>query len=121
MAGFYNVLFTNVAKKPSSECLSVNMAEPTESFMSESCQVLPLGENRKLDKDMNTYLTHYKGMTRKNVSQTKSGLNLIFSLFLYCFFRCSILHKNSTFFENKKANTRTSPVGPLEIKIHWPI
>ena len=58
MAGFYNVPFTTVAKKPSSECLSVKMADPTESFMDiarairhctyaymkvepESCEVLP--------------------------------------------------------------------------------
>lgn len=107
MAGFYNVPFTNVAKKPSLECLPLNMAEPTESFMDiarairhctyaymkvepESCEVLPLGENKQLDKDVNTYLIHYKGMTRKNVSQTKSELifTFFFFFFLYCFFRC---------------------------------
>lgn len=89
MAGFYNVPFTNVAKRPSSESLSVINADPMESFMDiareirhctyaymkvkpELCKVLPLGENKQLDKDMNTYLIHYKGMTRQNVSQTKS-------------------------------------------------
>ena len=89
MAGFYNVPFTNVAKRPSSESLSGTNADPMESFMDiarairhctyvymkvkpESCEVLPLGENKELDKDMNTYLIHYKGMTRQNVSQTKS-------------------------------------------------
>lgn len=98
MAGFYNATFTNVAKKLSSESLSVTKADPTESFMDiakairhctyaymkvipESCEVPPLGENKQLDKDMNSYLIHYKGMTCKNVSQTKSEFNLIFSLF----------------------------------------
>lgn len=34
----------------------------------ESCEVIKVGENKDIDKKVNTYLTHYKSMTRKNVS-----------------------------------------------------
>lgn len=136
MAGFYNVPFANVAKKPSSESLSVTKADPTESFMDiakairhctyaymkvtpESCEVPPLGENKQLDKDMNTYLIHYKGMTRKNVSHSSVSLTL-FSLFFVSFLLL-LFYKNGKFSEDIKSKTRISPVGSPETKIRWPI
>ena len=34
----------------------------------ESAEIVPVGGNSKVDKSLNTYLTIYKGMTKKNVS-----------------------------------------------------
>lgn len=34
----------------------------------ESCEMLPIGENRKLERQLQTYLQTYKNMTRDNVS-----------------------------------------------------
>ena len=34
----------------------------------ESVEIVPVGGNIKVDKSLNTYLTIYKGMTKKNVS-----------------------------------------------------
>jgi len=34
----------------------------------ESVEIVPVGGNIRVDKSLNTYLTIYKGMTKKNVS-----------------------------------------------------
>jgi len=34
----------------------------------ESLEIVPVGGNIRVDKSLNTYLTIYKGMTKKNVS-----------------------------------------------------
>lgn len=85
-SGLYNTPFAHVAKKSSTEYShSTRPAEVQESFMEvtratrhciysfmnakpDSCEVIKVGENKDIDKKVNTYLTHYKSMTRKNVS-----------------------------------------------------
>ena len=85
-SGLYNAPFAHVAKKSSTEySQGTRPAELQESLMEvaratrhcrysfmnakpESCEVIKVGENKDIDKKVNTYLTYYKSMTRKNVS-----------------------------------------------------
>ena len=102
MAGFYRPPFTNVAKR--SFLATLNAAELEESFMDvarairaclfvymkveqESCEVLPLGANKEIDKQVNTYLIHYKNMTQTNVSIVEWLICFVFvrSVFFYFF------------------------------------
>ena len=85
-SGLYNTPFAHVAKKSSTEYShGTRPAELQESLMEvaratchcrysfmnakpESCEVIKVGENKDIDRKVNTYLTYYKSMTRKNVS-----------------------------------------------------
>lgn len=85
-SGLYNTPYAHVAKKSSTEYShGTRPAELQESFMEvtgatrhcihsfintkpDSCEVIKVGESKDIDKKVKTYLTHYKSMTRKNVS-----------------------------------------------------
>ena len=114
--------FTNVAKKPCLEPLFLNMGEPMESFMDiarairhctyaymkvepESCEVIPLGENKQLDKGVNTYLIHYKGMTRKSAFKRSQNL-LSFFFSIVSFVVNQFYRKTAHFLRRKKQNTK---------------
>lgn len=99
MAGFYNVPFTSVA--PKSAETAANLVK--DSFMDvakcirariyafmnvppESCEVLKVGENKKLDKILEEYLKCYKNMGKSNVSRSCC----LFTLILRCPKFCKI-------------------------------
>ena len=50
----------------------------------ESCEVLKVGENKKLDKILNEYLKCYKNMGKSNVSRTCRLFTLILPCPKFC-------------------------------------
>ena len=91
MAGFYNVPYSSVAKKPVIEGVLVNTTpNQSESFMDvakairfctykymkvepESCEVLPMGENKEIDKDVNPPKRH-DAQKRKSAEAAMGGI-----------------------------------------------